>query len=250
MLIINADDWGGWASATDAAWDCFTRGRITSVSAMLFMEDSERAAELAERSGIDVGLHVNFNEPFTGEGVPPRLLLSHERLRRFLRCNRYAQLVYNPVLRDDFRCVYDAQLDEFRRLYRGEPSHIDGHQHMHLCANMLFQGIIDQGRAVRRSFSFWPGEKSVLNRFYRRCVDKWLSRHYRSTDYFFSLAQALKAGTVRRIAELAQCEAVELMTHPENSEEYSWLMGERFEGAFGNLRLGSYSGLSCNLPVA
>jgi hypothetical protein len=41
------------------------QGRITSVSGMVFMRDSERAAELANNSDLDVGLHLNFSEEFT-----------------------------------------------------------------------------------------------------------------------------------------------------------------------------------------
>ena len=47
MLIINADDFGRSVGETNAALECYIAGRITSVSAMVFMADSERAAELA-----------------------------------------------------------------------------------------------------------------------------------------------------------------------------------------------------------
>jgi predicted glycoside hydrolase/deacetylase ChbG (UPF0249 family) len=50
---------------TDAAFKCYRGGRITSVSAMVFMQDSERAAKLANNSDLDVGLHLNFSEEFT-----------------------------------------------------------------------------------------------------------------------------------------------------------------------------------------
>jgi hypothetical protein len=39
LLIINADDWGRDAHTTDNILDCALRGTISSVSAMLFMED-------------------------------------------------------------------------------------------------------------------------------------------------------------------------------------------------------------------
>ncbi|PYL02866.1 MAG: chitooligosaccharide deacetylase, partial [Verrucomicrobia bacterium] len=65
MLIINADDWGCSVAETDAALRCYKGGRITSVSAMVFMEDSERAAELAKENELDVGLHLNFTDKFT-----------------------------------------------------------------------------------------------------------------------------------------------------------------------------------------
>jgi len=61
MLIINADDLGRSVVETDAALRCYSAGRITSVSAMVFMSDSERAAELANGNGLDVGLHLNFS---------------------------------------------------------------------------------------------------------------------------------------------------------------------------------------------
>ena len=65
MLIINADDWGRSLAETDAALECYKAGRITSVSAMVFMGDSERAAELAKENKLDVGLHLNFTDRFT-----------------------------------------------------------------------------------------------------------------------------------------------------------------------------------------
>ena len=153
MLIINSDDWGGWREATDCALTCFQSGRITSVSAMVFMEDSARAAQLAIDGGVDVGLHANFTQSFSGDSVPSDLVQAQERVRRFLTGNRYAQVVYHPALRRDFRLVYQTQENEFRRLYRREPSHVDGHRHMHLCSNMLVAGVIPRGQRVRRSFS-------------------------------------------------------------------------------------------------
>ena len=73
MLIINADDFGRSVAETDAALRCYVAGRITSVSAMVFMADSERAAELAKEKELDVGLHLNFTERFTGKNKCARL---------------------------------------------------------------------------------------------------------------------------------------------------------------------------------
>ncbi|TMP94577.1 MAG: ChbG/HpnK family deacetylase [Verrucomicrobia bacterium] len=55
MLIINADDWGRSLAETDAALRCYKAGRITSVSAMAFMADSERAAELGKELSLRTG---------------------------------------------------------------------------------------------------------------------------------------------------------------------------------------------------
>src|SRR5205085_5055511 len=137
MLIINADDWGRSVAETDAALRCYQSARITSVSAMVFMKDSERAAELAKDHNIDTGLHLNFTEPFSGESNSERLIESHRGIMQFLRSNKYAQLFYNPFLRKAFVYSCRAQLEEFVRLFGSLPSHIDGHHHMHLCGNIL-----------------------------------------------------------------------------------------------------------------
>lgn len=247
MLIINADDWGGWKSATDAALACFAARRITSVTAMVFMEDSERAAHIAGDTSLDVGLHINFNQPFSGPYCPPHLVAAHDRIRQFLRRNKYAQLVYHPGLRNEFRAVFQAQLDEFERLYGRAPSHFDGHQHMHLCSNALMDGVIPAGERVRRSFTFWPGEKSLLNRAYRNWVDGRLERRYSVTDYFFALSQCLDGPRLTRVLELAKTATVELMTHPEKPAEQSCLLSDSFGDALRALTLGHYAQLA-NAP--
>jgi predicted glycoside hydrolase/deacetylase ChbG (UPF0249 family) len=214
MLIINADDWGSSREATDMMVACFNKGRVTSASGMVFMEDSERAAGLAKEHGLDVGLHLNFTHEFTARNVPLRLRESQNRVARFLTRNKYAQLLYNLALRRDFQYVYQAQAEEFFKLYGSRPSHFDGHHHMHLCTNMLVDAFIPSGERVRRSFSFWPGEKSVVNRAYRSLVDCRLARSYRLTGFFFSLLQCLKNDRFGRVTELARIGKVESMTHP------------------------------------
>ena len=85
MLIINADDLGRCAVATDRIMVCLAANRIDAASVMVFMEDSRRAATLATSCGLDAGLHINFTESFTGPGVQSSLRRNHERIRRFLR---------------------------------------------------------------------------------------------------------------------------------------------------------------------
>jgi predicted glycoside hydrolase/deacetylase ChbG (UPF0249 family) len=241
MIIINADDWGRSRAETDAALNCFTAGRISSVTAMVFMEDSARAAELAKETAIDVGLHLNLGESFSRNDVPQQLRVRHERIVKFLRGGRYHQLLYHPLLRQAFREVYDAQAAEFERLYGKPPSHIDGHRHLHLCSNVLLDGIIPSGQRVRRSFSFWPGEKGAFNRAYRRFVDWKLSRKYRLTDYFFALSQYLQHERLIRISHLARDASVELMTHPVIRTEHAFLASDRFGAFLKGLKLDTYA---------
>jgi predicted glycoside hydrolase/deacetylase ChbG (UPF0249 family) len=235
VIIVNADDFGRSRGETDAVVACHRAHRITSTTAMVFMEDSERAAEAALGLGIDTGLHLNLSQRFTGARVSDRLRQSHDRVVAFLRSSKYALLVYNPFLRRQFREVVEAQLEEFARLYGKAPSHIDGHQHLHLCANLLKDKCIPAGRRVRRNFSFWPGEKSALNRYYRRRVDSILARDYSLVDYFFSLEESLRAGSLERVFSLAETSTVELMTHPVMPGEFQYLMSDAHLDRVGRL---------------
>jgi chitin disaccharide deacetylase len=240
MLIINADDWGRSRADTDAALACHRAGRITSASAMVFMEDSERAADLAKGCNVDIGLHVNFTKQFTTNNAPAKLREKQDRIAGFLTRSKYALLVYNPLLRQQFRDVFHAQLEEFVRIYGTRPSHFDGHQHMHLCTNMLVDAVIPAGEKIRRSFSFWPGEKSIVNRTYRSFIDGWLARRYHLPDFLFSLCYCLKTGRVSRALECARIANVELMTHPIVVHEYAFLMSENYFEMMQGLEKGSY----------
>ena len=67
MLIINADDWGMNPQATDMIAECYDQKSISAVSAMVYMNDSERAAEIALEREMDVGLHINFTLTYSGK---------------------------------------------------------------------------------------------------------------------------------------------------------------------------------------
>jgi glycosyltransferase involved in cell wall biosynthesis len=228
MLTINADDLGRCVLATDRTMQCFAAKRINAASAMVFMEDSERAAALATASGLDVGLHINFTEAFNGPNIPPSLRRNHERVRRFLRANKYALIIYNPFLRHAFREVFAAQVEEFARLYGRPPSRFDGHQHMHLCSNMVLDNLLPSGARVRRNLSFPAGEKSLLNRYYRRLVDRRLAKRHRLGDLFFALSQQRSVPKLKRVAELAKSFDVEMLAHPQVNVEFETLLSDEF----------------------
>jgi predicted glycoside hydrolase/deacetylase ChbG (UPF0249 family) len=251
MLIINADDWGRLRGETDAALQCHQHGRITSVSAMVFMLDSERAAELAKENDLDVGLHLNFAETFTGHSVADRLEACQSKISCFLMQNKYSQLVYNPFLIKEFSYSYQAQAVEFERLFGKPPLRIDGHHHMHLCANVLLSRMVPIGIGMRRNFSFWPGEKSILNRAYRGSVDRWLARRYHLADYFFDLTQSIGDKKLDRVAALASSSNVELMTHPVVPSELAYLMSDEFATLLRGVEIGTYPrmGLPSDQPA-
>ena len=236
-LIINADDWGRDSRTSDCIDDCIRRGTVSAVSAMVFMEDSERAAVIARERGIDAGLHLNFTSPFTSRTCPPAIADRQRRLGAYLRRHRFAQVVFNPFLARAFEDVVAAQIDEFRRLYRAHPARIDGHHHMHLCANV--RRLLPPGTRVRRNFSFDRGEKGVLNRTYRAWLDATLSRRHSTADYLFSLAPLEPASRLERIFSLARRHVVEVETHPVQPDEYRFLSTGELSRRAGKLRIGS-----------
>lgn len=240
MLIINADDVGRCVAETDIAVRLFREKRLSSGTFMMFMEDTERAVDLAQEFGMSAGLHLNLSQRYTGRCPSPAAGAAHERVVRFMRSSKFAVLVYHPGLRRAFRDVIRSQTDEYARLFGRLPRHLDGHQHRHLCANVLWDQLIPQGWAVRRNFSFFPGEKAWVNRTYRRWMDGRLLRRHRLADYFFSLEQCLDQDRLELPAELAKAHPVEMMTHPVREREASFLSGDGFVRRFGDVPLGNY----------
>lgn len=237
FVTVNADDWGRDVLTTDRILECSNRGAVSSVSAMVFMEDSARAAALAREHGVEAGLHVNLTTSFSAPNGTAALLEHQQAVAGHLLRHRFAQAVFHPGLVRSFEYLVRTQVDEFRRLYGTDPERLDGHHHMHLCSNVLLQRLLAEGTIVRRSFSFERGEKAWWNRLYRNCVDSSLAKRHRLTDYFFSLIPLEPAGRLRRIYSLARDFSVELETHPVNGLEYAYLTQGEFFRQIGDVRI-------------
>ena len=243
MLIITADDYGKNSRATDEISRCFEKRRITSASAMVFMEDSKRAASLAGETGLEVGLHLNFTLPFNQDGVGRDLNAHQNRLVSYLAKRKLAQAFFNTILSGSFHAVCKAQQDEFVRLYGREPDFYNGHHHMHLCSNVLGGHFIPRSAKVRGTFTFDRGEKNPFNLLYRRMLKRYVLGRFVSTDSFFSVAPVQNQDRVRQIIDLAVRENVELEVHPENSEETEFLLSDEFGDMLSSVPLGRFRDL-------
>ena len=234
-LILNADDWGRSRDITDRTYECAHHGSISSVSAMVWMADSERAAALARERGIDAGLHLNLTTPFSAPGIPELVARRQHEVASYLRRCRLAQVIFQPLLMRSFEYVVSAQVLEFQRLYGRAPARVDGHHHMHLCGNVLWGRLLPAGCMVRRNFSFQPGEKGSANRLYRKVVDCVLDRRHQLTDYFFSLSPLKPRSRLQRIFTLARKFVVELETHPIEPQQYQFLVSGEIFSAIGDV---------------
>lgn len=229
-VILNADDWGRDVETTNRILDCLVDEAISSVSAMVFMEDSERAADHALAHGVDAGLHLNFTLPFSAPQCPPRLIEHQRKLTRFLRSNRFTPMLYHPGLAASFDYVARAQRDEFQRLYGTPAQRMDGHHHMHLCQNVLMQNLLPPGIVVRRSLSLMKEEAGFINRHYREWQNRKLLQQHRMTDFFFDLRPLDSVQRFKRILELSLSFNVEVETHPVKSDEFKFLMDRQLIG--------------------
>lgn len=243
MLIITADDYGKTRHATDNILECFSRKRITSASAMVFMEDSERAASLSLKTSVEVGLHLNFTLPFSASNIPPKLREHQNRLVSYLTKHKISKVIYTPFLTDSFKLLFESQQREFIRLYGRLPDHYNGHHHMHLCANVLAGKLIPNGARVRTTFRFDPGEKNIFNLVYRYILDIWISRIFVSTNCFFSIVPVQNHKRLRQIINRAAEETIEIEVHPENAEEIEFLLSDQHKSLIDSVHTGCFSNL-------
>lgn len=236
-LIVNADDWGQDIDTTDRILKCVLAGYVSSASAMVFMKDSERAAEIARTEKVDCGLHLNLSSPFTLPNCNLKLTAHQQKIRRAVKPGLLTKSIFHPLLRESFDYVVKAQLDEFVRLYGTPVQRIDGHHHMHLCANVLAQKLLPAGVIVRRNFSFQRGEKSYWNRWFRRQQDKRLAQHYYLTDFLFSLFPLEPESYLQKKINFAKTFRVEIETHPANDNEYQFLMSGCLQDRAGQVEI-------------
>lgn len=237
-LIVNADDWGRDEETTDRTWECVRCGAVSSVSAMVFMPDSERAAAMARERGVDAGLHLNLTSQFLSANCPARLVEHQRSVAKYLNGSPFARGIYNPLLVRAFKYVVATQIDEFARLYGAQPERIDGHHHMHLSANVLLGGLLPKGKILRRHFSHEAHEKALRHGVFRWFTDARLAGRFRVADFFFPLIPLEPAARLQQIFALAAQSVVEVETHPVNPAEYEFLTG------------GELFRLAKNVPVA
>ncbi|MFA7061758.1 MAG: ChbG/HpnK family deacetylase, partial [Pedobacter sp.] len=166
-----------------------------------------------------------------------------KRLVGFFSPNKYNRLLYNPLISNDVKLCFKAQLEEFVRLYGKFPSHIDGHHHIHLCSNVIIDKVIPSQFAVRRGVSFEKHERNILNKAYRNIVNIIVKRRHVCVDKFYVMdSHLLKSGIQHIVTESKTCN-LELSSHPEKSESYEFLMGADFLRLIESTHLGRYSDL-------
>jgi predicted glycoside hydrolase/deacetylase ChbG (UPF0249 family) len=243
LLIVNADDWGGNALATDAIADCFAGNRVTSATAMVYMADSERAAAIARARELPIGLHLNLTLPFDGSDVPTGVRERQATLVKYFRHLSLRRWTYSPWVGGDVRDAIADQLERFRVLYGREPTHLDSHHHVHVSLDVLQR--LPRETKVRTTHSR-TGSALAPTRVARSIKRAFIRRRFVAPDYLFSIRSLYPAfggiGLEPALA-LADSAVVEIMVHPEWSDERRLLMSDAWLTDLAGHRLGSFEAL-------
>jgi predicted glycoside hydrolase/deacetylase ChbG (UPF0249 family) len=246
LLIVNADDLGADTIATDRTLECFGAGAITSATAMMFMRDSERGARLAQEAGLPVGLHLNLTQRYDGDGVPAPVARRQDRVVRFMADPRRRRLGLAPHLAAAERGAIRDQLACFRALYGGEPTHLDGHNHIHL--NPTVFACLPKGIAIRPAHDIEsPSRLGRLGRLPQRLRHALLAGWHPTVDHFLPVVRlhpAFGGSGLERALALADRESVELMVHPAEARVFSVLREPAWPSLLTGHRLGSYADLA------
>jgi predicted glycoside hydrolase/deacetylase ChbG (UPF0249 family) len=213
---------------------------------MMFMEGSadgaRRAAELPQ---LGVGLHLNLDEEYSDAAAPAA---ARERQRRLVDRYRHARRrrwLYDPRLRQETDRVVADQFDRFREIYRREPTHLDGHHHAHLAANVLWSAAVPRGIRIRAPLTDSSRRSPLVG--IGRAIRRMLApRHLRSTEFFFDLRRIwprLGGGPAEPFLALSKKSSVEIMVHPGLADERAALLSPEWLAALEGLPLGTFSSL-------
>ena len=241
LLIVNADDLGWNRPTTDATLEAFRAGRITSATALMYMADSERAAELALEVGLPVGLHLNLTDPFDGEAPATVRERQMRAVRHFgapATVWRSRRWLYDPRARQSTAEAIADQFERFREVFGREPTHFDGHNHVHLCPDVALS--LPPGVKVRTALGIrGKGMRGRLLRARQRLTlrDRLTTRHFFNIT---AMHPEFVVGGPRALLEKAARSSVEVMAHPGFGHEFSLLMAPEWERAIEGLAAGSY----------
>jgi predicted glycoside hydrolase/deacetylase ChbG (UPF0249 family) len=214
---------------------------------MVWMADSRRAA--AEfplgGGGAGLGLHLNLIEPYTAEDVPHAVRERQASLAAYFGRVPYAAWFYNPAIAGRLNdCIAD-QLDAFRELYRREPTHVDGHQHFHLCPAALASHSLRSVPKVRPAFTYVSGEKTLPNRAYRSALNALIRRRFVTPQWLVSVRSVGRelGGAGEERLRGSEALSAEVMTHPGWEDELRYLGSDAWRAELERANLGTYADL-------
>jgi chitin disaccharide deacetylase len=238
VLIVNADDVGASPTATDPAIAAFEAGLISSCSAMVWMPDSLRAAELARERGLPIGLHLNLTLPFAATDVPSEVRDRQARLIEYFENASWRDDIDAQPPRKLLRQAVADQLDQFAATYR-DRTHLDGHHHVHVHRVVL--GVLPRGMVMRPILREPARADARLDRRERRLHRRF--RAPRLTLAFEHLHPAL-GGVGLDLVDRARGDVLEVMVHPQQPRQLEALQSPEWRAVLARVPVGAFTALS------
>ncbi|KAK3596285.1 hypothetical protein CHS0354_030660 [Potamilus streckersoni] len=130
-LIINADDFGYSKERNEGILDCYMRGAISSSTVLINAVNAKDGIHRAQQAGLPVGLHLNLTEGKPIGSGAYRTLIGADG--SFLGKLGFRELVKaGKVSFNEVRTEIQCQIDWFWKYANNSPTHVDGHQHVHV----------------------------------------------------------------------------------------------------------------------
>lgn len=232
LLIINADDLGVNSARTHGIFQCFEFGIVTSATLLCNGSGAAQAAKHAREKKLPTGLHLNLTDgtPMSKTQDVESLLSSTEGEFRERELQRRA-LDEGQIDAVHVEREIRAQIEWFLD-HHGQPTHVDGHHHVHIHSAItpLLIPILDRyGIGLVRlpaedplpPFGYVIGEdqlaatKTLAEQ--ARDAQKLFAAHgIRSTDHFrgATLVGNASQKNLRHILTRLPEGTTELMVHP------------------------------------
>jgi predicted glycoside hydrolase/deacetylase ChbG (UPF0249 family) len=217
-LIVNADDFGQSPGINRGIIEAHERGIVTSASLMTrWLAAGEAALYAREHPEFSLGLHIDLGEwaYWGGKWVP----------------------LYTVVPLEDKLAVKEEvarQLDMFRGLVGGEPSHINSHQHIHMrepVRSVALELCQSLGVPLR---NLCP-EVNYFTKFYGQTAEGLPLPAFISVDWLIDILSTLPNGLSVLICHPGYVNDLKTMYQMERAEELRVLCDPRLRAAISTL---------------
>jgi predicted glycoside hydrolase/deacetylase ChbG (UPF0249 family) len=137
-LIINADDLGLCKQRDEGIFELFEKGCISSASVLVNVTNYLNAINKAKEIKLPLGLHLNLTEgePVYKTNIKDNTLVHFDKeSNKYLMHGKFKfreKLQSNQINMQDIDNEIIHQILAFIESYNNLPSHIDGHQHVHV----------------------------------------------------------------------------------------------------------------------
>lgn len=210
-LVVVADDYGFTSGVNKAMIESYTEGMVTELSMMMFSPGTDEAVDLAKQHSIgSVGIHLTMNRLDRGE--------------KYLRTQDY-QRILDTSSKEALVGIVLEEVSAFERLVGHKPSHIIGHQNIHLHPK-LFDFVV--GYALKNDISVRKGREigggtgvdfGDIEHTNQKLISTGVKVANNLLVYIVGEVEQVKRNILGRLAEITDGEVAELVLHPANIDD-------------------------------